>query len=81
MDRLRNRKAASLVLVVALLLALTVIVVAAIQLIDLLGGGQQMQRATDAGNLSLARSILVKVAVPLAATGDQVQLVLSLIHI
>jgi hypothetical protein len=73
MDRLRNRKAASLVLVVALLLALTVIVVAAIQLIDLLGGGQQMQRATDAGNLSLARSILVKVAVPLASTGDQVQ--------
>ena len=73
MDRLRSRRAASLVLIVALLLALAVIVVAAIQLIDLLGGGQQMQRATDAGNLSLARSILVKVAVPLPASGDQVQ--------
>ncbi len=73
MERKRKQRAASLVLITAFILALTVIIVAAIALINLLGGGQQMQRATDAGNLSLARSVLVKVAVPLANTGDQVQ--------
>lgn len=73
MERMRKKRAASMVLVVAFILALAVIIVAAIALINLLGGGQQMQRATDAGNLSTARSVLVKVAVPLPNSGDQVQ--------
>lgn len=74
MLRIRNRRAATLGLVVALILALTVIALAAISLITLLGGGQQMQRATDAGNLSLARSVLVKVSVPIGNSGDEEQL-------
>ena len=73
MERIRRKRAASMVLVVAFILALAVIIVAAIALINLLGGGQQMQRATDAGNLSLARSVLVKVAVPIPNSGDAVQ--------
>lgn len=71
--RIRNRRAAALGLAVALILALAVIILAAVSLITLLGGGQQMQRAADAGNLSLARSVLVKVTVPVAASGDQLQ--------
>ena len=70
---IRRKRAASMVLVVAFILALAVIIVAAIALINLLGGGQQMQRATDAGNLSLARSVLIKVAVPIPSSGDAVQ--------
>lgn len=73
MLRIRNRKAAALGLAAALILALGVIILAAVSLITLLGGGQQMQRAADAGNLSLARSVLVKVSVPVSLAGDAAQ--------
>lgn len=69
----RKQKGASLALVATLLFAFAVLVVGIVALINLLGGGQQMQRATDAGNLSLVRSALTKVSVPLAMSGDQVQ--------
>ena len=73
MVRIRNQRAASLVLVAALILVITIIGVVVVQLVTLFGGGQQVQRATDSGNLSVARSALVKISVPLAASGDQLQ--------
>lgn len=69
----RKQRGASIALVVTLLFVLAVLVVGIVSLINLLGGGQQMQRATDAGNLSLVRSALTKVSVPLAMTGNEVQ--------
>ena len=73
MVRLRNQRAASLVMVAALILVITIIAVAAVQLITLFGGGQQVQRATDSGNLTVARSALINITVPLPGAGDQLQ--------
>ncbi|MBS2007654.1 MAG: hypothetical protein JST01_11470 [Cyanobacteria bacterium SZAS TMP-1] len=73
MVRLRTQRAASLVMVVALIVVITIIAVVAVQLITLFGGGQQVQRATDSGNLSVARSALVNIQVPLPGSGDQLQ--------
>jgi len=65
MVRVRNQHAASLVMVAGLLLVITIVAVVAVQLITLFGGGQQVQRATDSGNLTAARSALIGVTVPL----------------
>ncbi len=73
MVRLRNQRAASLVMVAALILLITIIAVVVVQLITLFGGGQQVQRATDSGNLTAARTALVNINVPLPSSGDQLQ--------
>ena len=73
MLRLRNQRAASLAMVAALILVLIIVAVVAIQLITLFGGGQQVQRATDSGNLTAARQALINISVPLPNNGDQLQ--------
>lgn len=73
MRPIRENRAATLGLAIVFILAMTVIGLAVVSLVSLLGGGEQMQRATDAGNLSLARSVLVKVAVPISDSGDEEQ--------
>jgi hypothetical protein len=60
-------------MVAALLLLITIVAVVAVQLITLFGGGQQVQRATDSGNLTAARTALVNITVPLPSTGDELQ--------
>ncbi|MBU6454340.1 MAG: hypothetical protein KGS72_21360 [Cyanobacteria bacterium REEB67] len=73
MARIRNQRGASLVMVAGLILVIVIIGVVVVQLVTLFGGGQQAQRATDSGNLSMVRSALVNVSVPLPGSGDQLQ--------
>jgi len=55
----------------ALIVVIAIIAFAAVQLIVLFGGGQQVQRATDSGNLSAANTALIGVNVQLPApSGD-----------
>lgn len=60
-------------MVLGLGVVLVVVGVASLFLMNMFGGGEQMQRATDSGNLGLARAELDQFRIPIPSTGDQLQ--------
>lgn len=74
MGRKRNSAGATLGVVAASVVVLVIIVVGAVFLLKIFGGGSEVQRAVDAGNLALARSVLKEVSVPLSSKAGDNQL-------
>jgi hypothetical protein len=73
MFRRRRPEGASLVLVIGLALVLGLVGVSVFFIMRLVAGGEQMQRAADAGNLTLARAELDQFQVTIPSTGTQLQ--------
>jgi len=67
----REESGASLALGVSLLVLITLIGLCATKLVTLLGGGRELQNATDSGNLSVARSAANQLGINLQAGGEQ----------
>jgi hypothetical protein len=60
-------------MVAAVALVFVLLGVFVVFLVKLLGGGEQMQRSADSGNLSLTRAELDQFSFPLPGTGDELQ--------
>jgi hypothetical protein len=73
MAKKRRPAGATMGLVAVLALVLVLIGVFIVFLVKLLGGGEQMQRATDSGNLSLTRAELDQFSVPIPSAGTELQ--------
>jgi hypothetical protein len=73
MSKRRHSKGASLFMVIALAVVLGLLGIALFGIIRLLAGGQQMQRAADSGNLTLARAELDQFQVAIPSSGVQLQ--------
>ena len=73
MFRRRQPKGASLMLIIGLAIVLGFMGVSAFCIMRLMAGGEQMQRAADSGNLTLARAELDQFQVVIPSSGVQLQ--------
>jgi hypothetical protein len=67
----RSTRASSIVLFAALFVVMVGIAIASAKLIGLLGGGRQLQNATDSGNLSIAQNATTQIGTPLQSGSEQ----------
>ena len=73
MAKKRRPAGGTIGLVAMLALVLALLAVFVVFLVKLLGGGEQMQRATDSGNLTLTRAELDQFTVPIPSSGTGLQ--------
>jgi hypothetical protein len=73
MAKKRRPAGGTIGLVAMLALVLALLAVFVVFLVKLLGGGEQMQRATDSGNLTLTRAELDQFTVPIPSSGAELQ--------
>ncbi|HEY9680811.1 MAG TPA: hypothetical protein V6C86_04445 [Oculatellaceae cyanobacterium] len=73
MVRKRRPRGATMGMVAAVTLVFVLLGVFVIFLVKLLGGGEQMQRSADSGNLSLTRAELDQFSFPIPSTGNELQ--------